>query len=137
MTPAPFRLSNNQRKQYLTRRGLLRIAIPLPLDWPDENDRDIDKLTDFVFRSLSQDILMLDNIRRMEVLEIAVVPSDHPLGKIIGDVAAKSEPHYVVPVVVATISVDEKPRHTTAQLQWPGDCSLVWPKATRDEPQSE
>ena len=131
-TPYPYRLSNRQRTQYLTRRGLLRIAIPLPLDWLDGGD-----LYGFALSSLAHDVIVPDHLRSTEELEIAVVPSDHPLGKIIGDTAALSEPHYVVPVVVATISVDEKPRHETAQLQWPGDVSLVWPPYQKKKGEDE
>lgn len=124
-----YRLSGRQRKQYAVRRGVIRVAIPLPLDWPDQSTDG--QLREFVTMNLPGEILMPAHLRAVEETLIAIVPNGaDPFGTIIGDEQARSTCHLTVSVVIATISFDEDPRHSNAQMQWP-DLSLVFARAKR------
>ncbi|WP_397570681.1 hypothetical protein [Schlesneria sp. T3-172] len=130
-----YRLSGRQRKQYAVRRGSLRIAIPLPLEWPD--DATDDELADFFRRCLPEDILAPDHLRSIEELFIGVVPSSggatsHRLGTIVMGEQTHNVTHLAVSVVIGTISVDANPRHPNAQIQWPGDVSRAFPSRPAD-----
>ena len=67
-----YRLSGRQRKQYAVRRGILRIAIPLPLEWPDQATND--ELAEYFRRCLQSEIIAPDHLRSIEETLIGVIP---------------------------------------------------------------
>ena len=123
---AHYRLSGRQRKQLIERSGVLRIAIPLPLEWPDESTDDM--LRRLVVKALPDDVVP-SYVRDVEETLIGVVPNtrSHPLGVIVMGKDTRNRLHLAVSVVIATLSVDENPRHSSAPIQWPGDVSLFLP----------
>lgn len=134
-----YRLSSRQRKQYAVRRGLIRIAIPLPLEWPDESTDD--ELAEYFRRCLPGEILASDHLRSIEETLIGVIPwnggeNSHRLGTIIMGQQSRDVTHLTVSVVIGLLSVDANPRHATAQIQWPGDVLLAFPVRSA-EPDSQ
>ena len=125
-----YRLSGRQRKQYAVRRGVIRVAIPLPLEWPDEATDG--ELAEYFRQCLPGEILAPDHLRSIEETLIGVIPwtgaaNNHRLGTIVMGQQSRGVTHLTVSVVIGELSVDPSPRHATAQIQWPGDVSLAFP----------
>jgi hypothetical protein len=130
-----YRLSGRQRKQYAVRRGILRIAIPLPLEWPDDSTDD--EFAEYFRNCLRGEILAPDHLRAIEETLIGVIPwsggeNSHRLGTIVMGQQARAVTHLTVSVVIGELSVDANPRHPNAQIQWPGDVSLAFPARTQE-----
>jgi hypothetical protein len=130
-----YRLSGRQRKQYAVRRGVIRIAVPLPLEWPDEATDE--ELAEYFRRCLPGEILAHDHLREVEETLIGVIPwnggeNSHRLGTIVMRQQSRDVAHLTISVVIGWLSVDANPRHPTAQLQWPGDVSLAFPVRTQE-----
>lgn len=115
-----YALSPKQRHQIHRLNNALRIAIPIPIDAPDEFD-----LALFVWQSLPRDTVVVTDA---EETSLAIAPSYHPntLGHIL-DSDHTHNWHYSMPVVIATVSsVGGKPTKVHPNPQWPGDLSLIY-----------
>lgn len=115
----PHRLSNVQRKELTVRQRLLKLALPLPLDFPD--DPSPPELIRFAVASLPEDILYTSWIRAIRDDMITIAANSmgaHPFGVIVMD---QSMLTLSVSVVLIDLSVTDKPRNSPTRLQWPGD----------------
>lgn len=132
-----YRLSNTQNTGLLVRAELLRIALPIPGDFPpDPSDSD---LRSFVLNSLPD--VEAAHVRTVYETELAIAPYQSAARKppqmhpILAD-ATTGTFHMLVQVVVAELSKSPKPRHTTNKIQWPGDISRAiakQPAAAEDD----
>ena len=132
MTVPYFKLSSRQRKQLLERGAVVRVAIPLPLEWPElASDHE---LRCYVVKMLLEDVEH-PAIQRVEETMVAVIPLSGKdptgsgiLGKIIGDASSRNRLHLTVSVVIADLCVEETPRNSPTRIQWPGDVSMFFQK---------
>jgi hypothetical protein len=129
--PEHFRLSGRQRKQLLERGAVVRVALPLPLYWPDESTDA--ELRRYVLAQLPEDVTA-GRIKSVEEMLVGVIPkgglsSDAAgmLGMIILGKEARERFHLTVSVVVADLCCEDTPRNPPTRIQWPGDVSMFFP----------
>ena len=132
-----FKLSGRQRKQLLERGAVVRVAIPLPLHWPDVSTDH--ELRSYVVKMLPEDVVH-ERIKSVEEMLVGVIPNMGKdataagiMGRIIIGKEAQERMHMTVSVVVADLCCEETPRNPPTRIQWPGDVSLFFPKDEASE----
>lgn len=119
-----YRLSNRQRTHLLVKIHDLRIALPLPIDWPD--DASDDELREFFLRHLTE--VTAEQLLDVTETEVCVQPyctrpDSMPF------IVTRDVWHMVVGVVIGRLSAGQphRPSRGTEPVQFPAIKHLVPP----------